>query len=78
MRAKIEKSIPKKKAFAGKTDKSRHKFFEKVYQSLHSALTEHKLINYVTTYIVGSPGFVKDDFYEYFKEEAKKSGNQLM
>jgi len=30
----VEKSIPKKKAFAGKTDKSKLKFFEKVWQML--------------------------------------------
>lgn len=78
MRAKIEKSIPKKKAFAGKTDKSRVKFFEKVINNLLTVLTEHRLASSVDSYVVGSPGFVKDEFFEFMKEEAKRQGDKLL
>lgn len=78
LRAKIEKSIPKKKAFAGKTDKSRLKFFEKVMNNLTSVLVDHKLASCVDSYVVGSPGFVKDEFFEFMKEEVKRQGDKLM
>jgi protein pelota len=65
-KARIEVNIPKKRTGSSNHSKSMTKFFEAVYQAIlrHIDFTKIKCI------VLGSPGFVKDDFFQYIKEES--------
>ena len=68
VKARIETSIPRKRKGASGHDKSLFKFFEKCVQSL----TQHINFEQVTTLIVASPGFVKDQFLNYLEDQKLK------
>lgn len=68
VKARIESSIPRKRKGASGHDKSLFKFFEKCVQ----ALTQYINFDQVTTLIVASPGFVKDQFLNYLEDQKLK------
>lgn len=63
---KIEKSIPKKRYSAESHEKNLHKFFEANMQ----AILRHVDFSIVKCVLVASPGFVKDQFFEWMLKEA--------
>ena len=65
-KARIEVNIPKKRTGSSNHSKAMTKFFDAVYQAIlrHIDFTKVKCI------VLGSPGFVKDDFFKYIKEES--------
>ena len=64
-KARIETNIPKKRTGSSNNAKAIKKFFEAVYQ----ALLRHVDFQKIKAILIGSPGYVKDDFLVYLKEE---------
>jgi len=64
-KARIEVNIPKKRTGSSQNAKSIKKFYEAVYQ----AILRHVDFAKVKVVLMGSPGFVKDDFFKYLQEE---------
>ena len=65
-KARIEINIPKKRTGSSQHPKAMKKFFEAVYQ----AVLRHVDFAKIKCVVLGSPGFVKDDFFEYLKTES--------
>jgi protein pelota len=65
-KARIDMTIPKKRTGSSQHDKATTKFLEAVYQ----AVLKHVDFQKVKCVLVGSPGFVKDDFYQYMLTES--------
>ena len=65
-KARIEVNIPKKRTGSSQHPKAMKKFFEAVYQ----AVLRHVDFAKIKCVVLGSPGFVKDDFFEYLKTES--------
>jgi protein pelota len=63
VKARISVNIPKKRTGSSQHAKSLQKFYEQVYQ----ALLRHTPWETVKIILLASPGFVKDDFYQYLK-----------
>jgi protein pelota len=73
-KARIDVNIPKKRSGSSKNDKATNKFFEAVYQ----AILRHVDLAKVKVVLVGSPGFVKDDFFKYMQEEAVRRDDRAI
>jgi len=65
-KARIEVNIPKKRTGSSQHPKAMKKFYEAVYQ----AVLRHIDFAKIKCVVLGSPGFVKDDFFEYLKTES--------
>ncbi|XP_054712232.1 protein pelota-like [Uloborus diversus] len=75
VRAKIDVNIPRKrKGMCAQHDKGLTRFFESVYQ----ALVRHVSFDIVKCVLIASPGFVKDQFYEYVFQQAAKTDNKTL
>ncbi|XP_065568171.1 protein pelota-like [Artemia franciscana] len=75
VRAKIETTIPQKqKGNASQREKALEKFYENVLQ----AFLRHLNFDVVRCIIIGSPGFVKDRFYDYLCETAVRTENRVL
>ena len=75
VRAKIEMQIPRKRR--GNTlqhDKGIEKFFDAVMQ----AVTRHINFDVVKCVLLASPGFVKDQFYDFLFAQAVKAENKVL
>lgn len=71
-KARIEVNIPKKRTGSSQHSKAITKFYEAVYQ----AIMRHIDFSKVKCVVLGSPGFVKDDFFEYMKQESVRRGDR--
>jgi protein pelota len=70
VKSKIEMAIPRKrKGLCANHDKSLDKFFERIVQ----ALVQHINFDVCKAVIIGSPGFIKDQFYEFMMAYAIKN-----
>lgn len=65
-KARIETNIPKKRTGSSQNAKATKNFFEAVYQ----AVLRHIDFSRVKVVLLGSPGYVKDDFLKYLQEES--------
>ena len=65
-KARIDVNIPKKRTGSSQNSKAVTKFYEAVYQ----AILRHVDFAKVKVVLVGSPGYVKDDFFKYLQQEA--------
>ncbi|KAJ8941545.1 hypothetical protein NQ318_011502 [Aromia moschata] len=75
VRAKIDVSIPRKrKGFVQQYEKGLAKFFDNVMQ----AILRHVNFDIVKCVLIASPGFVRDQFYEYMFQTAVKTDNKLL
>lgn len=75
VRAKIDVSIPRKrKGGATQHQKGLSRFFEAVM----SAILRHIRLDLVKCVLIASPGFVKDQFFEYLFQQAVKSENKTL
>lgn len=75
VRAKIDVSIPRKrKNFPQQHDKGLVKFYDNVLQ----ALLRHINFDVVKCVLIASPGFVRDQFFEYLFQTAIKTDNKVL
>ncbi len=75
VRQRIETSVPKKrKGYVSNYEKGMSKFFEQVYRGI----MQHVNFDMVKVLIVASPGFVKDQFFQYLNAEASKRDDKTM
>ncbi|GIY26527.1 protein pelota [Caerostris darwini] len=75
IRAKIDVNIPRKrKGMCAQHDKGLERFFDSVYQ----AVNRHINFDIVKCVLIASPGFVKDQFYEYMLQQAVKTDNKII
>lgn len=75
VRSKIDMTIPRKrKGFVQQHEKGLNKFYEAVMQGI----LRHIDFNVVKCVIIASPGFVKDQFFEYMMQQAVKTDNKLL
>ena len=65
-KARIETNIPKKRTGSSAHAKAIVKFYEAVYQ----AILRHLDFNTIKCVLLGSPGFVKEDFFRYLLQES--------
>ena len=73
-RAKIEMSIPRKRAGNSTHGKQIVKFYEAIYQ----AILRHIDLKTVKVVLLASPGFVKDDFFTYLKTESVRNNERSL
>ncbi|XP_038215138.1 protein pelota [Zerene cesonia] len=75
VRSKIDVTIPRKrKGFVQQHEKGLAKFYEAVMQGI----LRHIDFSVVKCIILASPGFVKDQFYDYMMQQAVKTDNKLL
>ncbi|KAJ2724998.1 Translation factor pelota [Coemansia sp. Benny D115] len=75
VRQRIEAPIPRKrKGSTTNYEKGVQRFYEQIYR----AIKQHIDFNVVKVVILGSPGFVKDQFYEYMLAEAVKTDDKVI
>lgn len=75
IRSKIDITIPRKrKGFTQQHEKGLNKFYEAVMQGI----LRHIDFSIVKCVIIASPGFVKDQFFEYMIQQAVKTDNKLL
>ncbi|MCL4131242.1 UNVERIFIED_CONTAM: hypothetical protein GTU68_066200 [Idotea baltica] len=74
-RAKIEVNIPKK----GKADDTqRKKAMAKFFDMVMTAIIRHLNFEVVKAVIIASPGFVKDQFFDYLNKTAIQTDNKVL
>nr|AON96623.1 protein pelota [Bicyclus anynana] len=75
VRSKIDVNIPRKrKGFVQQHEKGLNKFYEAVMQGI----LRHIDFNIVKCVILASPGFVKDQFFDYMMQQAIKTDKKLL
>ncbi|GBP27945.1 Protein pelota [Eumeta japonica] len=75
VRSKIDITIPRKrKGFVQQHEKGLNKFYDAVMQGI----LRHVDFSIVKCVILASPGFVKDQFFEYMIQQAIKTDNKLL
>ncbi|KAF7283301.1 pelota mRNA surveillance and ribosome rescue factor [Rhynchophorus ferrugineus] len=75
VRAKIDVNIPRKrKGFVQQHEKGLSKFYDQVMQ----AILRHIDFEVVKCILIASPGFVRDQFYEYMFQMAVKTDNKVL
>jgi protein pelota len=67
-RAKIDVNIPKKRG--GGSSHHHSKAVTKFYEAVYQALLRHTDFTTIKCVLLASPGFVKDDFYQYLLAES--------
>lgn len=73
-KGKIEKNIPKKRTGSSQQSKATTKFFEAIYQSILRHIDFEK----VKVLLLASPGFVKDDFFQFLQAEAVRRDDKTI
>ncbi|XP_022917712.1 protein pelota [Onthophagus taurus] len=75
VRIKIDVSIPRKrKGFVQQHEKGLNKFYDNVMQGI----LRHVNFDIVKCVLIASPGFVRDQFYEYMFQTAVKTDNKVL
>lgn len=75
VRAKIDVVIPRKRK--GNV-KQHEKGLTKFYDSVMQAILRHVNFDVVKCVVIASPGFVRDQFFEYMMQDAVKTDNKLL
>ena len=82
LKAKVEKSITKNKGAASgiKHGVSKNKFFDNVISALEQNFTgdNAQYFEKVSCVVVGSPGFTKENFYNYLKDIVTKKASKFV
>lgn len=74
VRTKIDMNIPRKrKGVTSQHEKGLSKFYDAVLQ----AILRHINFDVVKCVLIASPGFVKDQFFEYMYQQAAKNDNKV-
>ncbi|CAM9487969.1 unnamed protein product [Chrysoparadoxa australica] len=73
-KARIEINIPRRRPGSSDHKKAIEKFFEAVYQNIlrHVSFTKIKCV------LLGSPGYVKDDFWEYMNQASVRRDDRAL
>lgn len=74
VKQKIELNIPRKRAGTTHTNTALHKF----YNIIIDAMKRHIDLDVIKVIVIGSPGFIKDEFYSYMMSESIKSDDKLI
>nr|CAD7458825.1 unnamed protein product [Timema tahoe] len=75
VRAKLDQCIPRKrKGNVQQHEKGMARFFENVMQ----AILRHVNFDIVKCILIASPGFVRDQFFEYMFQQAVKTDNKIL
>ncbi|KAJ8971951.1 hypothetical protein NQ317_018295 [Molorchus minor] len=75
VRAKIDVSIPRKrKGFVQQYEKGLTRFYDQVMQ----AILRHINFDIVKCVLIASPGFVRDQFFDYMFQTAVKTDNKVL
>lgn len=75
VRSKIDMAIPRKR----KNNPSQHeKGLIKFYEAVMQGILRHVNFDVVKCVLMASPGFVKDQFFEYMNEQAVKTDNKVL
>ena len=75
VKSKIDMPIPRKrKGLCANHDKGMEKFFDRIIQ----AILTHVNFDIVKALIIASPGFIKDQFYEYMNAYSIKNAVKLL
>ncbi|KAJ2360069.1 Translation factor pelota, partial [Coemansia sp. RSA 2607] len=75
VRQRIELAIPRKrKGSTSNYEKGLERFYDQVYR----AIKQHIDFNVVKVVILGSPGFVRDQFFDYMMAQAIKSEDKVL
>ncbi|ORX46326.1 hypothetical protein DM01DRAFT_1410686 [Hesseltinella vesiculosa] len=75
VKQRIEIPIPRKrKGSAANHDKGLTRFYDQVYQNMLRLID----FNFVKAIILASPGFVKDQLYDYIFDQAVKTDNKVL
>ena len=75
MKCKIDKSITKSRGAmsAQKNASSKSKFYDQIINALiHNFSSEGAVNSRVGCMVVGSPGFTRENFYNYMKAQAER------
>lgn len=75
LRTKIDQHIPRKRK--GNV-KQHEKGLSRFYDSVMQAILRHVNFDVVKCILIASPGFVRDQFFEYMFQEAAKNDNKLL
>jgi len=73
-KARIEVNIPKKRSYSNNHTKGLTKFYEAIYQAVLREID----FNQIKCLLCGSPGYVKDDFYQYILEQALRRDDRAL
>jgi len=74
-RAKVDVSIPRKRrGDCSQHEKGLHKFYEQVLQ----AILRHVNFDVAKAVLIASPGFVRQQFFDYMFQQAVKTDNKLL
>lgn len=71
---RIERNIPKKSQMNQNHNKSIIRFFEDIYEGIKKSIN----FDMIKVVLIGSPGFLKDDFMEFFNKTAVERGDTLL
>ena len=81
LKQKVEKSVTKvNKGFTNKHTASKNKFFDQCVSAFEKAFTGDNQSHYdkVNCIILGSPGFVAENFSKYLKDAAEKKQSSFL
>jgi len=73
-RQRIEVNVPRKKSGFSSHGKAVTRFFESIYQ----AILRHVDFSKIKCILLASPGFVKDDFFNYLKTESVRNNDRVL
>lgn len=73
-RSRIERRMPKKKPGDSSFEKSMARFFADILE----AVRKHVNFEIVKAVLIGSPGFLKDDFVKYMMDTATRQGDSAL
>lgn len=73
VKAKIAKSLPKKRISQQVYNKARDRFFDDIYNAIQTYVDFDR----IKALVIASPGFVKDDFLHYIQEISVKKANSF-
>mmetsp|Transcript_17224 Transcript_17224/g.25761 ORF Transcript_17224/g.25761 Transcript_17224/m.25761 type:complete len:429 (-) Transcript_17224:138-1424(-) len=73
-RARIERRMPKK----GQLNQAHSKALAKFLEDIYDAIKKHINFDIVRVVLVGSPGFLKDDFMNFLNDTAVRRGDTVL
>jgi protein pelota len=72
--SKIETTIPKKGLIGSKHEKAKVRFFKRIQE----AILQHVNFEVIKAMLIASPGFIKDEFSDWFWAEATRTENKML
>jgi protein pelota len=76
VKAKLEVPIPKKRGAGSTTNHA--KAISRFYEAIYQAILRHVDFTKVKCCLLASPGFVKDDFFQYLIQHSERSDDRVL